>query len=242
MPPHDRLPLLALSLLVACKASDDSGSGSASGESGGGDPEAPRFSAAAFADGDTISLTFTEALASPDGVDPASFRLSLAIFYGQSTTYYGLAYDFGYTDTGYTDTGYTDTGYGTGYGDSGYGTGYAHPDHAGRLARPIPPPLHVDDVAVTSVHAGADATKIELDLATALTGSDACTALSEARAAGEKSGIFVHYRSAANGLQDPEGHTVASLAQHWVDAASMGYVEIMGDFPNMDPYLPIDCP
>ena len=247
MPPHDRLSLLALSstLLVACTGSGSDGSGSGSGSATGdegGNPDAPRFSAAALADGDTISLTFTEALAAPDGVQPALFRLSLGVFAENSTTYYALAFDFGYGTTGYGDTGYGGTGYATGYGDTGYTTYPAHVDHPRRLARPIPTPLAIDDIGVSAVHAGADATRVELDLASDLAGSRACMALAESRAAGEKSGLFVHYRSAANGLQDPDGNTVGSLAQHWVDADAQSYVDIAGDFPNMDPYLPIDCP
>lgn len=34
---------------------------------------------------------------------------------------------------------------------------------------------------------------------------------------------------------------MADLAAHWVVASSRDYVELQGDFPNMNPYLPIPC-
>jgi hypothetical protein len=75
-----------------------------------------------------------------------------------------------------------------------------------------------------------------------LADSLACDAYPDLVAESGKVGIFVHHKSGPASPTDKAGNAPADLASHWVDAFDKAYVELQGDFPNMNPYLPIACP
>lgn len=128
--------------------------------------------------------------------------------------------------------------------DGGYEGGYVEPgvDNPGSFTRPIPT-LAINDLDVTAVLAVAsDARQIDLTLAVPVTDTFACDVLVELAADSVKSGIFVHYKPGPNPIADDAGNPLASLGSHWVDARASAYLELRGDFPHLNPYLPIPCP
>jgi hypothetical protein len=139
-----------------------------------------------------------------------------------------------YGEAGPTDDGYQDGGY--------EGGAYASPSSPGSLALPIPSRF-VSDLGITGVRVvEGDAKQIELTLAGALGDSVACDALPELLADSGKAGIFVHHRAGTGSPTDAAGNAMPDLGAHWVTAIDKAYVEVPGDFPNLDPYLPIACP
>lgn len=127
------------------------------------------------------------------------------------------------------------------YDPSADGGGYAIPSAPDRFTRSIPT-LAIDDVSITGVHVAADdPTVVELTLAAPLGDSIACEVLQDFTADGTKAGIFLHHRQGSGSPRDAAGNAMADLAAHWVVASSRDYVELQGDFPTMDPYLPIPC-
>lgn len=233
------------------------------------DAEPPVLTDAELADGRTLRLAFTEAIADPRTIDPSLFRLSLAVAYDDATVYYALGYDFeglapdttgGYvddddgpaptSDTGYDDpTGDDPTGYDpTGYvppGDDGYdgGDGYGHAASLPLTAHPLP--LHAaGDVGVREVRSvPGSPERIDLVLGLGVRQTEACVEIAAARAEGAEAAIFLHYRQPdAGGLVDGADNQLAPLAEHWVIADQKAYVEIDGHYPEQVPLLPIDCP
>jgi hypothetical protein len=154
---------------------------------------------------------------------------------GESTTYSSTTY----TSNGTYDPTNPDP---TGYDDGGYEGGYAIPGAPDDLRRPIPTRF-ISDLGITSVRAvDGQPNQIELVLAGPLADTPACDLLPELAADSGKAGIFVHHKEGPASPTDAADNTPADLAAHWVDASSKAYVEIRGDFPNMNPYLPINCP
>jgi len=130
-----------------------------------------------------------------------------------------------------------------GYEAGGYEEGgYARPGVPDSLAWPIPTRF-VSDLGITAVRAvEGETNQLELVLAGPLAGTPACDALPELVADGGKAGIFVHHREGSGSPTDAAGNALPSIGAHWVDALAKEYVELQGDFPNLDPYLPIACP
>jgi hypothetical protein len=129
-------------------------------------------------------------------------------------------------------------GYEGGYEDDGY----AIPAMPSALALPIPIRF-VSDLGITAVRTvDGEPTQLELELASPLGDSPACDALAELTAGGGKGGIFVHHRAGEGSPTDRAGNPMPDVGAHWVVAIAQPYVELQGDFPNLDPYLPIACP
>jgi hypothetical protein len=221
-----------------------------------------------FADGQALRLVFSEAVV-VGGADPAAFRLSLGVKDGGSTVYYGLDYegleydtdgpvsdgdpsgasasasgDDGYGTTYYDPT--ADDGYDTGYdpsADGGYEDGgYAAPGPRDSFTRPIPTTA-IADLGITAVRAvDGKSSEVDLVLAGSIHDTAACEAVAEFVADGSKAGIFLHHRSGSRSIEDAAGNQLAPIAAHWVDASAKAYVEVTGDFSNLDPNLPIPCP
>lgn len=127
--------------------------------------------------------------------------------------------------------------------DSGYEGGYADPSEAPALTdRPIPP-VHVADLDVMSIAAvaGAD-NQVDLVLAGPITDTSACEAIASLAADSPKVGLFLHYKPGTTPVADPAGNPLAAIGAHWVDGRANAYAELQGDFPRLDPYLPIPCP
>lgn len=131
-----------------------------------------------------------------------------------------------------------------GYEEGGYEGGYAGPSETpiDGFTRPIPP-LAIQDLDVASIAAvSGDATNVDLKLAASVRDTGACTALAYFTNEGLKSGLFVHYRPGATPLADAAENPLAAIGPQWVDARAESYLEFQGDFPNLNPYLPIPCP
>jgi len=127
---------------------------------------------------------------------------------------------------------------------SGYEEGgYVTPTAAlpGDLTRPIPTHTFAD-LDIASVVLAADSKQIELRLAAPVTDTFACDALADLAAESTKLGIFVHYKPGSTTITDTAGNPLAAIAPHWVDARANAYAELQGDFPHLNPYLPIACP
>ncbi len=231
----------------------------------------PKLEEVRFGDPQTLRLVFSEAVVVGDA-NPAAFRLSVGAKDDTSTVYYGVAYDeLGVAtggpvsdsdptdasasasasasagdDGGTTYYGTADDGYDSGYdpsADGGYDDeGYAQPGPRDRFTRPIPP-LRVADLGIAGVRAvDGKPTEVDLPLASAITGTPACDAVAEFVAEGVKAGIFLHHSDAVATIEDEDGERLASIGKHWVDKSDRPYTEVQGDFPNLDPYLPIPCP
>ncbi|MBC8071257.1 MAG: hypothetical protein IAG13_23230 [Deltaproteobacteria bacterium] len=248
--------VFASGTLLACTTSDP-------------DTTAPTLRSAARGDAQTIRLTFSESMVVGEA-DPSVFRLSLGIKDSSSTVYYGLDYDvLGYDSYGPVSDGDPSAGsagttapgdssdsddptytsystYGEGSSDPGEGgyedEGYARPAMPDALRLPIPTRF-VSDLGITAVRSvDGEPTQIELALANPLGDSPACAALAELTAGGDKAGIFVHHRAGGGSPTDRAGNPMPDLGAHWVAAIAQPYIELQGDFPNLDPYLPIACP
>lgn len=127
------------------------------------------------------------------------------------------------------------------YDPSADGGGYASPAAPDRFTRSIPT-LAIDDLSITAVRVAADDPKVvEITLGAPLGDSTACAVLQDFTADGSKAGIFLHHRQGSASPRDAAGNAMADLAAHWVVASSRDYVELQGDFPSMNPYLPIPC-
>jgi hypothetical protein len=249
--------LLSAAALVGCS-------------SGGSDDGPPKLESVRFGDAQTLRLVFSEAVVVGDA-NPAAFRLSIGAKDEGSTVYYGVAYDMtgaatggpvsdsdpsaasasasasaGDDGDGTTYYGTADDGYDSGYdpsADGGYeDEGYAQPGPPDGLTRPIPS-VEIADLAITSVRAvdGKDR-EVDLVLAGPITDTDACETVAEFVAEGMKAGIFLHHSDAVATIEDTDGRRLAAIAKHWVGAMDKAYVEVQGDFPTLDPYLPIPCP
>jgi hypothetical protein len=230
----------------------------------------PVLESVRFGDPQTLRLVFSEAVVVGDA-NSAAFRLSVGAKDEGSTVYYGVAYDMtgvatggpvsdsdpsaasasasvSAGDDGYGTTYYgtADDGYDSGYdpsADGGYDDeGYAQPGSRDRFTRPIPSD-GIADLAITSVRPvdGKD-NEVDLVLAGPITDTDACEAVAEFVAEGMKAGIFLHHSDGVATIEDADGHRLAAIAKHWVDAMDKAYVEVQDDFPALDPYLPIPCP
>lgn len=155
----------------------------------------------------------------------------------------------GSESTTYTSTTYTSNGTydptnpdPTGYDAGGYEGGYAIPGAPDDLRRPIPTRF-ISDLGITDIRAvDGQPNQVDLVLAGPLAGTPACAALPELVADTGKAGIFVHHEESPGSPTDEAGNALGDLAKHWVDASDKAYVELQGDFPNMNPYLPISCP
>lgn len=129
-------------------------------------------------------------------------------------------------------------------GEGGYDDGYVEPgsDRPGGFTQPIPP-LAIMDLDIASIAAvSADDKQIDLKLALPVTDTYACDALADLAAEATKLGIFVHYKPGGTAITDTAGNPLAAIAPHWIDKRSSAYTELQGDFPHLDPYLPIPCP
>ncbi len=217
---------------------------------GQADPSAFRLSLAVKDEGSTVYYALAYEGLSYDTDGPISDGDPSAASVGgsASASATGSGTATGSSSDSYDPTYTTNATYGPdpdsgGYEAGGYEEGgYARPGVPDSLARPIPTRF-VSDLGITAVRAvEGDAKQLELVLAGPLAGTPACDALPELAAGGGKAGIFVHHREGSGSPTDEAGNALPSIGAHWVDAASKAYVELQGDFPNLDPYLPIACP
>lgn len=178
--------------------------------------EASFIAASAGARPDTLILQFSEPIGPIAHVDPAHFRLSIALVIddgqgGELTVYYDISKHF----------------------DDGLpGLVPPLPDLDG------PWPRHAFTEVAALEHGDADDQLIArlsypLDLAV-------CDTLDQAAALAIPAGIFMHYAEAEHPrITDEAGNALADIASHWVPVN--GVAAAPGAFPSLDPRLAIPC-
>jgi hypothetical protein len=178
-----------------------------------------------------IELFFSEPLASAQSVDPKKFRLSAAA----ARDYYGY-----YSGTWYQEIGNFD-GEQTCYeycwcpyyeycydGEGEYCNEYCYTQPG--------PPLAVVSVADHPDHADRLILHLERPLS-----SRVCQGLRDLEQSGDV-GMFIHYsNNGSPAVVDTQGDALDAIAEHWV-LESQNYSYTPDIFPNLDPFLPIDCP
>lgn len=207
-------------------------------------PGPPQLLDVRYVDNFTLTLTFSEGLASTAAVDPRQFRLSAAFgaakaqeygiygtFYqevGQWITNPECQYCYEYCDNYY---GGTD-GY---YGSGGYyycpkycQTEYCYGSNA---------PLNI--LEIVQIPERPDTLWLTFDRGIT---PQVCENVNSAPP-GLVVGLFLHYfASGAAPITDNSGELLASIAEHWVlTDPQLGNTYLDGFFPEMNPMLPIPC-
>jgi hypothetical protein len=179
------------------------------------DSEPPTLEAARFVDVWTLELEFSEAIAAPSDVDPAShFRLGSGMVLddgsgGELTVYYDLAHHF----------------------PAGI------PGTAGDAAGPW---VRHGFTEIVSVSAGDAPNRLRLRLSYPLE-HYVCDAIVEATSLGIPAAIHLHYAEGSSPrITDLAGNPLADIGAWWVHAAFA--TTIPGAYPELDPRLPIPCP
>jgi len=210
----------------------------AGGGLGPGDGTPPELTGLSFLDAATLELTFSEAMAPADDVDPAKFRLSVSAsvdysYYGydEVSTYYSQAYLRG--DEVCDEYCYPD-----------YYTGEEYCYEYCDFER-----IPVDPVDVRS--ASSERIVVDLDPPIDATLCDRIDELEDYPVVKE-AGLFLHYSN--NGLPtltDEAGTPLDAIGEAWVlkgESAGgyygyYGYHDfVRGEYPNIDPHRPIPCP
>jgi hypothetical protein len=203
-------------------------------------PGPPMLIDARFLDNLTVELFFSEPIVPPDAVDPTKFRLSIGVSWGG---YYG---PYGYTQ--YLDIGqwngdevcqeYCCYNYEYCYdydgdGDYCYEWCYQQPG----------PPLKIAQVRGSSGYASRAQLVLDQSIK-----SQVCEQISDWLDGGygysNIGGIFVHYsNNGATAIVDSdESLPLDAIAEHWVVLANQQNLSVQGQFPLMNPFIPIDCP
>lgn len=208
----------------------------AGGGLGPGDGTPPELTRLRFLDAATLELTFSEAMAPADGVDPSKFRLSVSAsvdysYYGYEEvfTYYLQAYlrgnevceEYCWPDY-YTDEEYC----------------YEYCDY-----ERIP----IDPVDVRST--ASDRIVVDLDPPIDATLCDRIDDI-QGHAEVKDAGLFLHYsNNDVPTLVDEAGTPLDAIGEAWVLAGDSaagyygGYSDfVIGEYPHIDPHRPIPCP
>jgi hypothetical protein len=188
----------------------------------------PQLIDAFFLDESTLQLVFSEPIAPTDGVDPAKFRLSLAYagggYYGQTTHYNdignwnGEEYCQEYCGCNFI----CDT------------DGYECYEWCYTSQGPL--------LQVSGMENGPAAHQVILSLDHPVKPT-VCKVLTDIDMFGYEGGIFVHYsNNGFPGIVDTQSEPLDAISEHWVLRPSDRWANQQGDFPFMDPYIPIPCP
>jgi hypothetical protein len=174
--------------------------------------------------GKFLLLRFSEPMAPVDGVDPADFRVSMAMTW----RYHGYGYGYNYV---FESSSYWDPNVYFGYGYYYNGYGYT--------------PLVADLVAN-----GNQATDIVLRFVDPLV-EEACPQFVQMQADFEfyndlpeydaKLALFPHYSPGAVALQSADGEVLAPIGPEWVEFPSEYMYEYEFGWPNLDPQIEIPC-
>jgi hypothetical protein len=188
----------------------------------------PQLIDAYFLTDTTLQLVFSEPIAPTTGVDPAKFRLSV-----------------GYVGSGYYE------GYSTNYNDVGNWNGeeYCYEycgcnficdtegecyEYCYTMQGPI---LHV-----SGMDNGPASHQVVLTLDHPVK-PGVCGVLKDLEQYGYEGGLFVHYsNNGFPGIVDTQSEPLDAISEHWVLRPNDRWASQQGDFPFMDPYIPIPCP
>jgi hypothetical protein len=186
----------------------------------------PKIVAASLEGTSTLRVTYSEAMKSPVGVDPAKFRLTVAYY----TRPASASSKYSYKYAAYTP--YAAAGKGKGYG-YGYGYGYAVAEHT----------IYGDTAPVTSL--AADATHAEqavLELGSTFDAATACKEIQLRNQANPNAhaGLYLHYSEAGSPtVEDPQGNKLASLAAYWSTDPTIE--QVSGDFVGKPIPVSLTC-
>ena len=180
----------------------------------------PQLIDAYFLADDKLQLVFSEPIAPTTGVDPSKFRLSV-----------------GYAGGGY-------YGYGTNYADLGNWNGeeycyeYCEPGGCYEWCYMGQGP----QLTIGKLESGPQAHQIVLSLDHQVN-AGLCRFIDDIQDWSERGGIFVHYsNNGFPGIVDTQSEPLDAIAEHWVLRPNDRWASQQGDFPFMDPYIPIPCP
>jgi hypothetical protein len=189
----------------------------------------PQLIDAYFLTEDTLQLVFSEPIAPTDGVDPTKFRLSLA---HTSSGYYGESYTTHYNDVGnWNGEEYCYEYCGCNFICDTEGECY---EWCYTMQGPI---LHV-----SGMENGPASHQVVLTLDHPIKPS-VCGVLKDIQEYGYDGGLFVHYsNNGFPGIVDTQSEPLDAIAEHWVLRPHDRWANQQGDFPFMDPYIPIPCP
>jgi hypothetical protein len=202
----------ALGLAIATAGCDtEDDDNPEAGETGDGDAAFALVSASLDAGGQSVVLRFSEAVAPLAGVEPSAFRISYAV------------------PTALCGGGPEPCVDQTSYWDPNFYANYYVPYGAGTNVR-----FEVDMIAP-----GESADELSLHF-----GSPLDPALCEyvAYYEDEMDFLYVHYLPGDIPLESSDGESLAAIGGQWVEHPPDNFVmSIDGDFPNLDPKIPIQC-
>ncbi len=200
------------------EASDEGDSTAATGDGDGDETVGPNdvpfelVSAAMNLTGEFIALRFSEPVGSLDGVDPSDFRISVA------RPYQLCSGGGGCVDK-------------TGYWDANFYVAY-YLDYA-----PYGPPPGSDRFEVDLLAPGNMATDVSLHFAVPLD-PVFCEYFE-----GYPAPLFVHFAPGPIPVRSADGEPLAAIGPEWVDyVGPIPAMGVDGEFPNLDPRVPIPCP
>jgi hypothetical protein len=183
----------------------------------------PQLIDAFFLTNNTLQLVFSEPIAPTTGVDTAKFRLSLAYaggyYYGDGTQYAdvgnwnGEEYCYEYC--------------GPAPGDPCYEWCYT---------------MQGPHLRVAKMENGPATHQVTLTF-DAPVQSGVCDMVDNLEEWGYGAGLFIHYsNNGFPGIADTQNEPLDAIAEHWVLRPHDRWGNQQGDFPFMDPYIPIPCP
>lgn len=181
----------------------------------------PQLIDAFFLTQTTLQLVFSEPIAPTTGVDPTKFRLSAA--YGGGGYYWD--------GTSYQDVGnWNGEEYCQEYCNY-YGECY-------EWCYTMPGPV----LRTSGMENGPESHQVTLTL-DAPVSAGVCETVKQIAEAGYDTGLFIHYsNNGFPGIIDTQGEPLDAIAEHWVLRPNDRWADQQGEFPFMDPYIPIPCP
>jgi hypothetical protein len=200
----------------ACEPAKDQGQAKTAPRTAGGDLEAPVVIGGSFVARDRVQLTFSEALAPTDAVNPRQFRLSMA--------YSSRDYQAGYASGYYYDLGGSDT-----YEPALVVTSLERYD-----SRPEVLGLQLSRAVPVDLCTGIADTRAEMaDLSAEEPGSSA------------RVGVFLHYTSRGSaGVRDLDGNALEDMGGEWALHFGARHKTAYGTEPVMrlDLLVELECP
>ncbi len=189
-------------------------------------PGPPQLIAVEMLDNLTLALTFSEGLASTQAVDPKQFRLSAA--YAPKGEYY---YQY--------NTYYQEAGNWNGPCEE-YCYEYCYYDKCGEqcwdYCQPGPP------LRVAAISQLAERPEVLLLTFDNGIGHGVCTQINNFPEQWHR-GLFIHYTPTGSApVTDTVGERLGNIAEHWALQPDRDFAYNQGDFPFMQPVLPIPCP
>ncbi len=188
-------------------------------------PGPPQLIDVQLLDNSTLALVFSEALSSPQSVDPQQFRLSGA--YAPKGEYY-YQYNTYYQEIGNWNGPCDEYCYEYCYQDECY-------EQCWDYCQPGPP------VRIAAIEQSPERTDILLLTLDNGIGHGVCNQLSTFPEEWTK-GLFIHYTPNGVPVTDTQGELLADIGELWALQPDRQWMYNQGTFPFMEPVIPIACP